>query len=216
MNDIRRTLLWVVFSMSLVLLWDAWNKHTGQPSIFGSSAVKQVVSSPPPGVPPASQVGVPTPVAAVIPGAVGLAASAPAGAVPASSGATSGEVVVVTTDLVKASFDSRGGNLVRLELLHHRDVEDRQRNVLLFDQSAERSYAAQSGLVATQAGVALPNHYSLMTRLPGTTTLADGANELQVRFESGSESGVKLSKIYSFKRGDYSIGVRHEALNTGT
>ena len=25
----RRTLLWVVFTMSLVLLWDAWNKHTG-------------------------------------------------------------------------------------------------------------------------------------------------------------------------------------------
>ena len=36
MTDIRRTLLWVVFTMSLVLLWDAWNKHTGAPSIFGS------------------------------------------------------------------------------------------------------------------------------------------------------------------------------------
>ena len=35
MTDIRRTLLWVVFSMSLVLLWDAWNKHNGQPSLFG-------------------------------------------------------------------------------------------------------------------------------------------------------------------------------------
>ncbi len=37
MTDIRRTLLWVVFTMSLVLLWDAWNKHTGQPSIFGAA-----------------------------------------------------------------------------------------------------------------------------------------------------------------------------------
>ena len=35
MTDIRRTLLWVVFTMSLFLLWDAWNKHTGQPSLFG-------------------------------------------------------------------------------------------------------------------------------------------------------------------------------------
>ena len=35
MTDMRRTLLWVVFSMSLVLLWDAWNKHQGEPSIFG-------------------------------------------------------------------------------------------------------------------------------------------------------------------------------------
>ena len=36
MTEMRRTLLWVVFSMSLVLLWDAWNKHTGQPSLFGT------------------------------------------------------------------------------------------------------------------------------------------------------------------------------------
>jgi hypothetical protein len=25
MTDIRRTILWVVFTMSLVLLWDGWN-----------------------------------------------------------------------------------------------------------------------------------------------------------------------------------------------
>ena len=35
MTDIRRTMLWVVFSMSLVFLWDAWQKHTGHPSMFG-------------------------------------------------------------------------------------------------------------------------------------------------------------------------------------
>ena len=38
MTDMRRTLLWVVFTMSLVLLWDAWNKHNGQPSMFGPPA----------------------------------------------------------------------------------------------------------------------------------------------------------------------------------
>ena len=35
MTDIRRTLLWVVFTMSLVLLWDAWSRHNGQPTLFG-------------------------------------------------------------------------------------------------------------------------------------------------------------------------------------
>ena len=34
MTEMRRTLLWVVFSMSLVLLWDAWNKHNGHPSLI--------------------------------------------------------------------------------------------------------------------------------------------------------------------------------------
>ena len=37
MTDMRRTLLWVVFTMSLVLLWDRWTVHTGQPSMFGGS-----------------------------------------------------------------------------------------------------------------------------------------------------------------------------------
>jgi len=31
MTDIRRTVLWVVFTMSLVLLWDGWQKHNGHP-----------------------------------------------------------------------------------------------------------------------------------------------------------------------------------------
>ena len=45
MTDIRRTLLWVVFTMSLVLIWDAWNKHPGQPSIFGGSPTPTVTGT---------------------------------------------------------------------------------------------------------------------------------------------------------------------------
>jgi YidC/Oxa1 family membrane protein insertase len=217
MTDIRRTLLWVVFTMSLVLLWDAWNKHSGQPSIFGPAGARPAASAPPltAATQPTVPIGIPAPATSAVPGAVAAAASAAAGALPASTAAVPGDLVVVTTDLVKASFDSHGGNLVRLELLGHADVEDRQRKVLLFDQSAERSYAAQSGLVAAQAGVTLPNHYTPMKRAPGATTLASDANELQVRFDSVGDGAVKLAKIYSLKRGDYSIGVRHEARNDG-
>ena len=217
MTDIRRILLWVVFTMSLVLLWDAWNKHTGQPSFFASSGPKPAAAPPLATTAGAtSQVGVPTPALTGLPAPVSTGATAVPGAVPAATGALArGEVIEVTTDLVKASFDSNGGNLVRLELLRHSDAEDRQRYVLLFDQSADRSYAAQSGLVATQAGVAVPNHYSPMKRAAGATRLADGSNELQVRFESVGDGAVRLAKTYTFKRGEYSIGVRHEARNDG-
>ena len=40
MTDIRRTLLWSVFLMSLFLLYDAWNKHNGQPSLFAPSTAR--------------------------------------------------------------------------------------------------------------------------------------------------------------------------------
>ena len=46
MTDIRRTVLWVVFTMSLVLLWDGWQKHNGHPSMF-SPAPKTATSSAP-------------------------------------------------------------------------------------------------------------------------------------------------------------------------
>jgi YidC/Oxa1 family membrane protein insertase len=210
MTDIRRTLLWVVFTMSLVLLWDAWNKHTGQPSLFASSSPRPAASAPPA---PAS--GAPTP--AGVPAATVAATPAPAsGSAPiAAASAGAGQETVITTDRVKATFDSVGGTLVRLELLNHLDAEDRQRNVLLFDRSAERLYKTQSGLAAVQSGPALPNHFTAMTRVEGPTALAAGENRLAVRYETASDSGVKLAKTYTFERGSYSIGVKHVVTNGG-
>ena len=207
MTDMRRTLLWVVFTMSLVLLWDAWQKHTGQPSLFGGP--RPAASAPAAGAAP---VGVPGPAAAPV--VAGAPAATPAG--PAPGAAPTGERIEVSTDTVKATFDSNGGSLVRLELLTYRDNVDRSRNVVLFDQSAKRLYLAQTGLITTQPGVKLPTHLTPMTAQPGARELAAGSNELTLRFEGQAEGGVKLAKTFTFKRGSYTIGVKHEVLNGGT
>ena len=34
MTDIRRTILWVIFGFSMVLLWDKWQIHNGNPPMF--------------------------------------------------------------------------------------------------------------------------------------------------------------------------------------
>jgi YidC/Oxa1 family membrane protein insertase len=208
MTDMRRTLLWVVFTMSLVLLWDAWNKHTGQPTIFGAPRPAASASAPPAsaqaGAPVAAPpaVGVPTPSAA-------LPVAAATAVVPTT------QRVVITTDVVKATFDSQGGSLVQLELLDFRDPVDRTRNVVLLDQSAKRLYVAQTGLVSATAGSALPNHLTQMAVLPGERTLAPGANELTLSFESPAVDGHKLVKTYTFKRGEYTVAVKHEFINSG-
>ncbi|MCU0774384.1 MAG: membrane protein insertase YidC [Ideonella sp.] len=218
MSDIRRTLLWVIFTMSLVLIWDAWNRHTGQTSLFGGPPPAPAASSPadpPPGVPAPA-------VASTVPGAAAVPApaatnGAPAGAVPAAATTVApAALVTVTTDVVKASFDARGGDLVRLELLRHTDQNNRDRNILLFDRSAERLYLAQTGLITTQPGVGLPTHLTPMTAVDGPRELADGAGEIALRFESPELGGVKLAKTYTFVRGDYTIRVRHEVINTGS
>ena len=208
MTDIRRTLLWVVFTMSLVLLWDAWNKHTGQPSMFGLERWRPAATAGP--MPAASPSGTGVPSAAP----VVASAAAPAGAVttPAGAASATSERVAVTTDLMVATLDTRGGDLVRLELPKYKDHLDETRNVVLFDQSVERTYLARTGL-ATVRGVAQPNHETPMTLAPGPRSLAEGSNELQLRFESPEIGGVKLVKTYTFRRGQYAIGVRHEMVN---
>ena len=215
MTDIRRTILWVVFSASLFLIWDAWNKHNGQPSFFGPRlATTSPVASPPQAAP----AGTAEPVVAATPAA--------------SAAAVLGEKITVTTDLVTATFDTKGADLVGLVLLHQQDHAEQplyapflelfgsaaakveSHNVVLFDASADRYYVAQTGLWPSSSGAgALPDHHTLMTLVTGERSLKDGANELNLRFESPEAGGVKLVKTYTFRRGDYVIGVRHEIVN---
>jgi YidC/Oxa1 family membrane protein insertase len=210
MTDMRRTLLWVVFSMSLVLIWDAWNKHNGQPSLFSPPTSKPAAV----GATPAGG-ALPTPAApaagpTAMPGAP--VAAAPAGA--ASAAPTASQRVAFRTDVIDATLDTAGGTLDRIELLGKADPVDPTRNVVVLDRSSQRLYLAQSGLIPPTGGAGLPNHHTLMTLVPGERTLKDGANQLQARFESPEVGGVKLVKTYTFQRGDYVIGVKHEVVNT--
>ena len=225
MTDMRRTLLWVVFTMSLVLLWDAWNKHSGQPSIFGAPASRPAPSAPPttPNPTPAAGQGttaslpaaVPTPAApSAAPGVAGV--PAPGSAAPSAASNAAAEQVTITTDVVRATIDTVGGSLVRLELLKHTDQNDTSRNVLLFDQSAKRLYLAQTGLITSQAGVQLPNHLTAMKVLTSERTLASGAAQIELKLESPAIDGRRLVKTYTFKRGDYVVGVKHEVFNEGS
>ena len=208
MTDMRRTILWVVFSVSLVLLWDAWNKHNGNPSMFSPAPVKAVATA---GAAPGASAALP----AGLPAAAGSnAAGAPALPALAAAAPTATEKLTITTDVFKATLDSMGGDLVRLELLKYSDASDPKQHVLLFDQSAQRVYLAQTGLVTSQAGISLPNHFTVMQAQPGERTLKDGVNELSIRFESPEVGGITLVKTYTFQRGKYTIGVKHELRNT--
>ncbi|HXD05068.1 MAG TPA: membrane protein insertase YidC [Burkholderiaceae bacterium] len=211
MTDMRRTLLWVVFTMSLVLLWDAWSKYNGHPSMF-SPAPRATATAPatPPG---ASGAGLPAPA-----GAAPAAAAAATGTPAEAQAAAPSEKVDITTDLVRAQIDSLGGTLSRLELIKHRDTTDPNRPMVLLDRSGQHTYLAQSGLVdPTSAAATLPNHFTPMKVLPGPRALAEGQNSLSVTLESApSADGVVYRKTYTFKRGQYLIDVKHEIVNTGT
>jgi YidC/Oxa1 family membrane protein insertase len=193
--DIQRTVLWIVFSMSLLLLWDNWMRYTGKPSMFLPNSSQPAGEAPPGAGPQRADVPVSS-----------LPALSPQ-AVPSGQAAIKSERVTITTDLVKAEIDTLGGELVRLELLKHRDGEHPDRNIVLFDASKERTYLGQSGLI----GGPFPNHKTLFTAQPGARSIG-GGNTLQLVMEA-SQGGVKLTKTFVFRRGDYAIDIKHAIAN---
>ncbi|VUZ28049.1 Membrane protein insertase YidC [uncultured Comamonas sp.] len=199
MTDIRRTVLWVVFAFSLIMLWDQWQIHNGKSATFFPAA------------PVATAPAADQPAAAAVPAA---AAMPEAGAVPgdASAPALVGEAVVITTDVLRVTLNTEGGTVVRTELLQYKGDVDRSQPVVLLEDSPTHSYLAQTGLI----GGSYPTHKTVMQLQPGERTLQDGQDSLTVRLESPEMDGVKLVKTLTFQRGAYDVAVQHQVVNTGS
>ena len=200
MNDIRRTILWVVFGFSLVMLWDQWQLHNGKKPTFFPTAMPPIVAT------DSSQTNnAPNPVSTQ------TAAPLPADSAP-DVNQTKAETIEVQTNLLKLRFDTQGASLIYAELLRHKDVPRPGTNVTLMDSSRERVYLAQAGLVGGPAAVSWPTHKSPM-RLTSPSTFKDGEDSLLLRFESDALGGVKLIKTYTVKKNSYVLSVQHEILN---
>ena len=215
MNDIRRTILWVIFGFSMVMLWDQWQVYNGNKATFFPSPAKQTASATtgaPAAVPGASTAGVP--VAPVGAAAVTTVVPAGAGGAPIAPTAPK-ERIEVTTDVLKLTFDTDGGSLVRTEFLRHTDMADKSRNFVLLDDSKDRAYMAQTGVIGGGVAGAFPTHKTPMT-MSGARALKDGENELVIQFTSGNVGGIKLVKTYTLRRGAYDMAVKHELTNVST
>lgn len=194
--DNRRLILLVVFSFSLIMLWEAWQKQgQSQPAAGAATPAATTASGAP----------VPTPTPApALPGTASAAAVPTAAAATAVVGAP---LVTVTTDLLRVDVSAQGGDLVRLELLKHRATEDKSQNLVLFE--GKHHYAAQSGLI----GTGLPSHKTVWQLPAGNLELKDGEKELRLRLTAATEGGVKVAKTYVFRRGSYLIDVEYELAN---
>lgn len=201
MSDIRRSILWVIFGFSLVLLWDQWQIHNGREATF-------FPTKPPAAVQAAAQ----NAASAGVPAASAVSASAVPGAGAASN--TPRQQHVVSTDVLKLTFDSEGGSLIGADILQHRAVTGKPSQtqpLTLLAQTPTHTYVAQTGLV----GGTLPTGHQLHRRFVGGQSLADGQNEIRLRFESEPVNGVVLAKTYTAQRGSYRLSVQHEVINRG-
>ncbi len=186
--DTQRLILFFVFSFSLLLLWEAWQKETRPPMPAAATS---------PGA-------VPAPSAPATTAARTGVAAVPAAAAPESK---PHQRLRLQTDTMVAEIDTLGGDLVYLELLRHKDTLDQKKNFVLL--GPEHRYAAQSGLV----GAGLPNHKTLFAATQNEFILSPGQDRLEARLEATSPEGVKVAKIFTLHRSSYRIEIAEEITN---
>ncbi|GAA6142287.1 membrane protein insertase YidC [Hydrogenophaga sp. 5NK40-0174] len=217
MNDIRRSILWVVFGLSMILLWDKWQVHNGKQATFFPTA-QTAAQSEANAAANAPTIGGEVPKAATssdVPVAAASAGAANASDVPGTPAVPvpAGEMVEITTDLYKLTFNTEGGSLVGADLLKHQRSADNSAPFELLRQNGEHIYVAQTGLVGASG---LPTHKTPMLMVSSERALADGQDELKVVFETVQTDGVKLVKTYTLRRGHYDIKVDHKVINQGS
>ncbi|MDQ2186220.1 membrane protein insertase YidC [Alcaligenaceae bacterium A4P071] len=203
--DIRRTVLWMIFSFSLLLLWNNWQVQHGKQSLFGGPAPASQVE-------PSRTTDKTTP---SIPNSPQQAAIAASDAVPGSTG-TAGNAqsqeIVIESDVLRLTFTTAGAQLVRAEMLKY-PVSGLDQPFVLLDNSNALHYIVQSGTVGAAAGQSFPTHQTPF-RMTSTERTMNGEN-LVVTFE-GESGGLKVIKTFTLHRGAYAIDVKHQLVNTGS
>ena len=200
--DIKRTVLLVVFSLSLLMLWENWNIYNGGPSMF---APEQRVTS------TAAQTSPSTASEQSVPQASVSTSSNTSTSNQVPGGGTAnpqGERITLSTDLLKVEINTAGGELTRVELLKHKDAANPEKNVVLMESGTGRTYIGQTGLI----GGDFPNHRTMYSARPGARTL-EGGDTIELVLDA-EQNGVKLTKTYVFKRGQYQIDLNHSVVNT--
>ncbi|PIT39326.1 membrane protein insertase YidC [Snodgrassella alvi] len=120
------------------------------------------------------------------------------------------EPVTVTTDTVKAVIDEKTGDLRQLTLTKYKATSDASKPFVLLDNGANgHQYIAQSVLLNRQGDYQFKN---LIFTAPQKQYTLNG-DKLDVRLTAAEQNGVQVSKIYTFTKGSYLIGLRYEIAN---
>jgi YidC/Oxa1 family membrane protein insertase len=133
--------------------------------------------------------------------------------IPSAHTTVSADLIEVVTDVYKIKIDPVGGDIVRAELLKYPENLHTEHGFVLLDRNAIRNYVAQTGLVGK-------NELGPDSRQKGRAHYTTSQNQyqmnqdiLQVDLQWLSDSGVKVTKSYQFKRNSYLIDVIYQIEN---
>ncbi len=195
--DIQRTILLVALAVVSYMMVLQWNQDYGQAPetaaiTQSSSANKQSSAS--------NQFAPNTAQAAIsddLPTAVNELTQDPT----LTNTVVSNDLIYVNTDVLQLAIDPNGGDIVELKLSQYpRNAATPDIPLQLFENSSERVYVAQSGLVGTNGPDARASGRPLYSVAQQNFTLQDGQDQLNVDL-SFQENGVNYTKRFTFHRG---------------
>ena len=116
-----------------------------------------------------------------------------------------GRIVQIRTDVLQLAIDLEGGDIIELDLPKYLAKIDEPEPYVMLEQNATRTYIAQSGLIGAD-GIDKSGR-PIYTTPSSIYTLQENENELIVKLQFQNEAGVKVTKRYTLRRGDYLINV---------
>ena len=198
--DTQRLISLVVFALSSLMLWEAWQRHNAP-----KPPATPVTATAPAGVPQPTTALTP-PTAATSPsGTQSAVPAAPTGVAPAAGG----EAVTVKTDLFDVELNTLGGDIRRVTMNQVYSALDRSQRLTLMEPDPKHYYVTQSGLL----GEGLPTHKTAYDTGARSYALAPNQETLEVRLTARDAGGADVVKKYRFRRGSYVIDVSYEIAN---
>lgn len=194
--DNLRIVLYIALALVGAMIYGDWQQDYGkQPSLEVA----------------AEAVDVPVEEASSIDQPVATAAPSSAASTPAPAADTGIRTVRVKTDVLDVVLETRGGNLVRSNLIQYPVEYGSEQTIRLQSQSQADYFDVISGLLSRQDSAA-PDHLSQFRVDADSFELAAGAETLEVPLV-WEANGVKITKTYTFSRSDYLIKLRYTVEN---
>jgi YidC/Oxa1 family membrane protein insertase len=126
------------------------------------------------------------------------------------------KIVSITTDVIKVSIDTLGGDIVETKLLNNLDkmADQGGKPISIFTRSNGNEFIAESGLIGTN-GTDTAAGRPVFTTNANSYELAGGQQALDVDLVY-NQGGVEIIKRFEFNASDYRIGIRYIIRNLTT
>ncbi len=210
MDYLRYAIIGVMLfvGVSLLMKWQEFDKNA---AVVPAASVQQPQTV-------TNDTDIPKPTNEAMPqSAVDAIPEDPAAAADVNAAAGDEGLISVVTDSLDLRIDPTGGDIVYVALPRHLATLDGPKSpFVLLENTASRSYKAQSGLIGPNGTDGGDKGRPTFTAPKTDYRLADDQQELTVDLTLVDDSNTNIVKRYHFTRGSYVVDVSYVIDNKGT